>query len=145
MNMQNGFLTKNAKRGSNNSNSNTETRLLANSRQFFASKKTPSQSKYKGQTFIPSNNSIATTEKKPIFRITSMTQNLYTSKPESEEIDTEIRRSHFSYQMVIGKGGFGKVWIVEHRKSSKYYALKEMSKAKVISKRSVHSVLNERT
>jgi len=46
--------------------------------------------------------------------------------------------------MVIGKGGFGKVWICEHRQSKKYYALKEMSKAKIISKRSVQSVLNER-
>ena len=47
--------------------------------------------------------------------------------------------------MVIGKGGFGKVWIVEQRSTKKYYALKEMSKAKIISKRSVHSVLNERS
>jgi serine/threonine protein kinase len=46
--------------------------------------------------------------------------------------------------MVIGKGGFGKVWICEHRQTKKYFALKEMSKAKIISKRSVQSVLNER-
>ena len=32
--------------------------------------------------------------------------------------------------MVIGKGGFGKVWIVTTASSGKFYALKEMSKAR---------------
>ena len=31
---------------------------------------------------------------------------------------------------VIGKGGFGKVWKVEVKKSKNLYAMKEMSKAK---------------
>jgi serine/threonine protein kinase len=31
---------------------------------------------------------------------------------------------------VIGKGGFGKVWKVEAKKSKNFYAMKEMSKAK---------------
>jgi len=39
---------------------------------------------------------------------------------EEQDVHNEIRRSHFSYQMVIGKGGFGKVWICEHRQSKKY-------------------------
>jgi serine/threonine protein kinase len=45
---------------------------------------------------------------------------------------------------VIGKGGFGKVWKVEAKKSKKAYAMKEMSKAKILAKKSVHSVMNER-
>jgi serine/threonine protein kinase len=45
---------------------------------------------------------------------------------------------------VIGKGGFGKVWKVELKKSRIPYAMKEMNKAKIISKRSVNSVMNEK-
>ena len=44
----------------------------------------------------------------------------------------------------IGKGGFGKVWKVTMRKNNQLYAMKEMAKARIISKRSVDSVLNER-
>ena len=46
--------------------------------------------------------------------------------------------------MPIGKGGFGKVWKVELKKTKQLLAMKEMSKARVISKRSVKSVMNER-
>jgi hypothetical protein len=42
----------------------------------------------------------------------------------------------------IGKGGFGKVWKVSL--GGKHYAMKEMSKTRIISKRSVKSVINER-
>ena len=47
--------------------------------------------------------------------------------------------------MPIGKGGFGKVWKVEHKKLKTIFAMKEMSKAKVVNKKSVSSVMNERT
>ena len=54
---------------------------------------------------------------------------------------------------VIGRGGFGKVtfnhkilkvWRVEKKKTGQLYAMKEMSKARIITKRSVNSVMNER-
>jgi len=45
---------------------------------------------------------------------------------------------------VIGKGGFGKVWKVERKKFKTMYAMKEMSKARIVQKKSVSSVLNER-
>ncbi|EGR31500.1 protein kinase domain protein, partial [Ichthyophthirius multifiliis] len=51
---------------------------------------------------------------------------------------------NYYFHFVIGRGGFGKVWKVESKKSKHLFALKEMSKAKVISKRSVQSVMNEK-
>jgi serine/threonine protein kinase len=47
---------------------------------------------------------------------------------------------------VIGRGGFGKVWKVEKRGGGpkQLFAMKEMLKARVIAKRSVHSVMNEK-
>ncbi len=50
----------------------------------------------------------------------------------------------FQFHYVIGRGGFGKVWKVEKKNSKQFYALKEMSKARVIAKRSERSVINER-
>ena len=45
---------------------------------------------------------------------------------------------------VIGKGGFGKVWKVKYKKNSKFYALKEMSKVKVLDKKSERSIMYEK-
>lgn len=44
----------------------------------------------------------------------------------------------------VGKGGFGKVWLVKRKKDGKMYAMKEMYKPRVLSKRSITSVMNER-
>jgi serine/threonine kinase 32 len=33
---------------------------------------------------------------------------------------------NFKFLYVIGKGGFGKVWKVQHKKSKRIYAMKEM-------------------
>lgn len=55
-----------------------------------------------------------------------------------------INKNHFNFQYVVGRGGFGKVWKVELRKEKKLFAMKEMAKARIISKRSVNSVMNEK-
>ncbi|CAK59082.1 unnamed protein product (macronuclear) [Paramecium tetraurelia] len=53
-------------------------------------------------------------------------------------------RNTFHFHFVVGIGGFGKVWKVEHKKTGQIYAMKEMSKALIITKKSVNSVMNER-
>ena len=60
--------------------------------------------------------------------------------PDSESIN----KSSFEYISVIGRGGFGKVWKVESKKNNKLYAMKEMSKVKIIDKRSEKSIKSER-
>ena len=57
---------------------------------------------------------------------------------------SKISKSHFEFLYVIGRGGFGKVWKVKHKQTLKQYALKEMSKLKIIDKKSVKSIKTER-
>ena len=69
-----------------------------------------------------------------------------TSKYSTEEYEKEdfhkITVNSFARDFVVGKGGFGKVWKVSEKATKKIYAMKEMQKVKIISKRSVHSVMN---
>ena len=44
----------------------------------------------------------------------------------------------------IGKGGFGRVWKVMHKKTKKIFAMKEMSKAKIFIRKSINSISKER-
>ena len=55
-----------------------------------------------------------------------------------------MKRNYFEFQYVIGKGGFGKVWKVMFKKNRKLYALKEMSKVKIIDRKSIKSIRAER-
>jgi len=68
----------------------------------------------------------------------------YTANYIASQNPCPITRAQFSFDVVIGKGGFGRVWRVYQRKTRQVLALKEMSKLRVISKNSVVSVLNER-
>lgn len=62
----------------------------------------------------------------------------------SSAVGGEVSRKMFGTGLAIGKGGFGKVWKVEMKKSKQVFAMKQMSKVKVICKKSVASVMNER-
>ena len=60
----------------------------------------------------------------------------FKTETEQENIK-KITKNDFTFEYVIGRGGFGKVWKVENKKTNVKYALKEMLKARVIAKRSV--------
>ena len=51
--------------------------------------------------------------------------------------ESTLSKSSFKFMYVIGKGGFGKVWKIEYKKTKETYALKEMSKLKVLDKKSL--------
>ena len=67
-----------------------------------------------------------------------------TIKTDSLTPNMTVCKRDFQLHHIIGKGGFGKVWKLEHKRSGAHYAMKEMSKARVLSKKSVVSVMNER-
>ncbi|CAD8116651.1 unnamed protein product [Paramecium primaurelia] len=53
-------------------------------------------------------------------------------------------KADFVLLFVICRGGFGRVWKAENKKSKQQFAIKEMNKCKIINKKSVSSVMNER-
>ena len=55
-----------------------------------------------------------------------------------------MNSSDFEFLYIVGRGGFGKVWSVKSKKTNKYYALKQMSKVKIIDKKSIKSINSER-
>lgn len=55
-----------------------------------------------------------------------------------------VNLSDFELKYPIGRGGFGRVWRVTSKKSGEKYAMKEMRKDLVVSRRSVPSIMNER-
>ena len=55
-----------------------------------------------------------------------------------------LHKNNFKFLYVIGKGGFGRVWKIQSKKTKVKYALKEMSKLKIIDKKSEKSINSER-
>ena len=66
------------------------------------------------------------------------------ARPDAADPAIAQSRAAYLFEFAIGKGGFGKVWKVVLKRNKQTYAMKEMSKGRVITKRSVHSVMNER-
>ncbi|CAI2369758.1 unnamed protein product [Moneuplotes crassus] len=60
------------------------------------------------------------------------------------EQSPKINKSCFNMKYAIGRGGFGKVWKVEYKRDNNIYAMKILSKARIIGKNCVKSIMNER-
>ena len=56
----------------------------------------------------------------------------------------KIDRNSFHIISLIGSGGYSKVWEVKWKKNGKLFAMKEMSKARIIDRKSVNSIIGER-
>ena len=72
----------------------------------------------------------------------------YTTNPKSLNLLNDkksyLSKFLFDFLYVIGRGGFGKVWKIRYKKNNKNYALKEMSKVKIIDRKSVKNIKKER-
>ena len=55
-----------------------------------------------------------------------------------------INKENIEYINLIGKGGFSKVWKIKLKLNNKIYALKEMNKLKIIDKKAIKSINNEK-
>ncbi|KAG0055669.1 hypothetical protein BGZ83_007821 [Gryganskiella cystojenkinii] len=65
-------------------------------------------------------------------------------KEEAIDFSSEIELSHFHLLRSVGKGAFGKVRVVQHKKTKEIYALKYINKAKCIRMRAVENIIQER-
>lgn len=71
----------------------------------------------------------------------TLNQNVLNNQTDKSGI---VSKNHFDPLYVIGRGGFGKVWKVSHKKTKRAFAMKDMYKPKIIDKRSERSIKAER-
>jgi serine/threonine protein kinase len=78
----------------------------------------------------------------------NLDESKFEEKNENNNIDkiyeNDLNKNMFEFNYIIGKGGFGKVWKVQYKKTKEYFALKEMSKRKIIDKKSENSINSEK-
>ncbi|KAF9373157.1 hypothetical protein BGX21_004551 [Mortierella sp. AD011] len=65
-------------------------------------------------------------------------------KEEAIDFSSEIELSHFHLLRSVGKGAFGKVRVVQHKRTKEIYALKYINKAKCIRMRAIENIIQER-
>jgi len=65
-----------------------------------------------------------------------------TAKP--IDFDGDVNLFHFSLLRNVGKGAFGKVRVVKHKKTNEMYALKYINKARCLKMRAVVNIIQER-
>lgn len=65
------------------------------------------------------------------------------SSDDVEVLEGDVNFTHFKVLRAIGKGSFGKVCIVKKRDTKELYAMKYISKARIVRKNAVDNVLQE--
>ncbi|EIN10012.1 kinase-like protein [Punctularia strigosozonata HHB-11173 SS5] len=60
------------------------------------------------------------------------------------DFDGEVNLYHFDLHKAVGRGAFGKVRVVEHKRTKKLYALKYIDKARCIRQKAVANIIQER-
>ncbi|KAL1920330.1 uncharacterized protein VTP21DRAFT_1476 [Calcarisporiella thermophila] len=65
-------------------------------------------------------------------------------KEENIDFDDEVHLNHFNLMRSVGRGSFGKVRVVQHKKTKEMYALKYINKAKCVKMRAIKNVISER-
>ena len=79
-----------------------------------------------------------------MINISSLAERLIEQNRNSSNKNNDINKNNFKFLYVIGKGGFGRVWKIQSKKTKQIFALKEMSKLKIIDKKSEKSINSER-
>jgi serine/threonine kinase 32 len=73
-----------------------------------------------------------------------MTANLRCSCEQPVEVDGVVDLFHFELLRTIGRGAYGRVRVVEHKKTGGLYALKYVDKAKCIKSKTAANIVQER-
>lgn len=55
----------------------------------------------------------------------------------------DISLKDFNFKYIVGIGGYGEVWKVQRRRDAEVFAMKVLSKGRILGKNSVYSVMNE--
>jgi serine/threonine kinase 32 len=65
-------------------------------------------------------------------------------RPEAIDFEGDVNLFHFFLLRSVGKGAFGKVRVVQHKKTKTLYALKYINKAKCVKMKAVANIVQER-
>ena len=56
--------------------------------------------------------------------------------------NSKPNKSAFLMELIVGRGGFGKVWRIRHRRSGRVFAMKQLEKSTIINRKSVSAIMN---